>query len=181
MDLTSLYQTHPMRFFCKLIGKVKFNLAIFRPILTFFRMKMKIGRLNRKLDESNMKDLLETFKKRNQELVNKREKYEVGSSLIETCPEFIPKSINEVASVHKRFNKAAKSAGLPALGSREYKMALACCIKNLLKLACPQLVNDADFTFAPSLSAEEMNTKISKILLLYKLSLPLIRQNVVYA
>ena len=140
-----------------------------------------MAKFYKKIDEDNMKDLLETFKKRNDDIINKREKCEIGSSLIETCPEFIPNSISEIGTKHKKYNKAAKSAGLGTLGPREFKIAISYCVKNLLKKAAPELVNENDFSIAQSLSASEVNVKMTKILSLYKLGQPLIRQHIVYA
>lgn len=142
---------------------------------------MKIDKKNRKIDQENMEDLVQTFKTRNEEALRKKSRVEIGASLIETCPEFIPNSITETKSRHTKFVKSAKSSGLPQLGVREFKNALAYCIKNLISLACPELVNDQDFNLAQSLTATECDTKLAKILILYKLSLPAIRQNVVYA
>lgn len=132
------------------------------------------------VDESNMQDLLETFKKRHEEALNKKTKVEMAASLIETAPEYIPKTISEIPSLHKKFTKSAKNAGLASFGSREYKNAICVCVKNLLTLSTPELVDDNLFNLAPSLTAAEVNSKLSKILLLYQLALPSIRQHVVY-
>ena len=144
-------------------------------------MKMKIDKKNRQIDQANMNDLVQTFQKRNEEALKKKSRIEIGASLIETCPDFIPSSIKELASRHKKFVKAAKSSGLPSLGIREFKNSLAFCIKNLISLACPEIVNDSDFNLAPSLTTTECDTKLAKILILYNFSLPAIRQNIVYA
>ena len=133
------------------------------------------------IDEENMNDLVKTFKKRHEDALEKKTKIEIGASLIETCPEFIPDTVADFAKIHKKFAKSAKNAGLPALGTREFKNALCLCIKNLLNLATPQLVDDKDFNLAPSLSAAEVNNKLTKVLLLYKLAEPSIRQHIVYS
>ena len=143
--------------------------------------KLIMEKTYRKIDDSNMHDLLVTFKKRNEDAVKKQTKIQLCSTLIETCPEFIPNTISELTSIKKRFNKAADSAGLPSLGPRELKAAICLCIYNLLKLATPELANESDFTFAKSLTAAEVNSKFSKALLLYKLALPSIRQYIVYS
>ena len=142
---------------------------------------MRMEKKYQQIDEANMNDLVETFKKRHEDALEKKTKIEIGASLIETCPDFIPESVSDVVKIHKRFVKSAKSAGLPTLGIREYKSALCFCIKNLLNLATPQLVENNDFNLAPSLSASEVNNKLTKVLLLYKLAEPSIRQHIVYS
>ena len=142
---------------------------------------MKMEKKYQQMDEANMNDLVATFKTRHEDALQKKTKIEIGASLIETCPDFIPQSVSEIVKIHKKFVKSAKSAGLPALGIREYKNALCFCIKNLLNLATPQLVDNNDFNLAPSLTAAEVNNKITKVLLLYKLAEPSIRQHIVYS
>lgn len=141
---------------------------------------MKIDKKYRLIDQENMADLVATFKKRNEDALKKKSKIEIASSLIETCPELIPSTVAEVTTRHKKFQKMAKSSGLPSLGSKEFKSAIMACIKHLLQLSMPELVNNTDFNLSPSLTAAECNSKLSKVLLLYKLALPAIRQYVVY-
>ena len=163
--------------------EIKSLLTIFQIVaflMLSLRKKMQMEKYYQQIDESNMQDLLETFQKRHEEALNKKTKVEMAASMIETSPEFIPKTVAEIVSLHKRFAKSAKNAGLPSFGSREYKNAICVCIKNLLTLATPELVDDNLFTLAPSLSAAEVNSKLSKILLLYHLALPSIRQHIVY-
>ena len=145
-----------------------------------FREKMKMEAVYVKSDESNMKDLMVTFAAKNEEANRKRSRVEIGSSMIETFQELIPKTISEFSNKHKKFKKSAGDAGYPQLGSREFKQSLFLCIKNLLQHSAPELINEQDFSLAPSLNATQTNKKLSKVLLLYQLALPMIRQYVVY-
>ena len=141
---------------------------------------MKIEKVYASIDAANMKDLLQTFAAKNTEADRKKSKIELGASLIETMQELIPKSINDCTQKYQKFKKMASDAGFPVLGSREFKQALCLCIKNLLTHATPELIQDNDFSLAPSLSAKETNSKLTKVLLLYQLALPMIKQHVVY-
>ena len=132
------------------------------------------------VDAANMKDLLKTFAAKNNEADRKKSKIELGASLVETMQDLVPKSINDCAKKYQKFKKVASDAGFPVLGSREFKQALCMCIKNLLNHSTPELVQENDFNLAPSLSAPETNKKLTKVLLLYQLALPMIKQYVVY-
>lgn len=121
-----------------------------------------------------------TFAEKHPNLIDKKSKIEIGSSLIETAPDLIPPSADDLNSRFKRFKSACKSAGFSNYGIREYKCCLLMCIKHFLNLSLPELINPSDYDVAPSLAAADVNIKVGKALMLYQLALPKIREHVIY-
>ena len=125
-------------------------------------------------------EVAKVFADKNRDLIDKKSKYEIGSSLLETAPDLIPTALDDVTAKYRRFKKSASSAGFGNFGIREYKCSLLMCIKHFLGLSWPELISPNDYEVATSLSADDLNLKVAKALVLYKLALPKIRQFIVY-
>ena len=63
---------------------------------------------------------------------------------------------------------------------REFKKAIIITIEHLVSLADPKLVESDQLHIADSASTQQVNKKLEYSLLLYKTTLPLIKQHIVY-
>ena len=139
-----------------------------------------MGKRLTKLDSDNNTDLLKNFADKHKEANSKKTKIEIGASLLQTQPDLIPSTIQEITAKHKKYCKAAQCAGFDRLGIREFKSAVLLCIKSLLELSVPELVVTANYEISASLSVKEVDKKVTKALSLYALATPKIREYIVY-
>jgi len=122
---------------------------------------------NKMVDFQNRKARIEKIHGKNLKENDQMDRLQIGACLCETNEDLIPKDLSQVSKCYKKFKKECLSTGTSPLGERQYKLSLLLCLHHLLTLSVPEVVSEKDFEWSESTAKKEIDSKLSKALLLY--------------
>lgn len=178
MGLSNLLETTAAKFNCLDDYIENCNIDI---IIEAHRSQNEAEKTGRQIDLQNQKIKIEKIIGKNLNDNNQFDKLMIGAALCETNPGLIPEDLTMLKAKHKKYQKEARMTGTSVLGEKQFKMSLILCIRRLLKLGVPEVINEKDFEWSDSTSKAEMDKKLTKALFMYKAFEPKIRAVISFA